>query len=84
MRDMEERDSFVMYGSFLEAGKVLNGDEFKEYIFKLGDYAMKGIDVSSDNPFINALLMMAKPNLKAAGKRYTAAKQNGPKGGEHG
>lgn len=78
------KESFVMYGSFLEAAEVLNGDDFKECVLKLRDYALYGEDEKSDNPLVNAILIMAKPNIRAAADRYQRCIDNGDKGKEFG
>ncbi len=80
----DKKDSFVMYGSFLEAAECLNGDDFKDCILKLRDYALYGRDLDSDNQLIHTILIMAKPNLKAAAKRYQRCVDNGKKGKEFG
>ncbi len=73
-----------MYNSFIEAADWLSGDDFKEFIKMLRDYALYGELRESDNPSINALMTMAKPNLDSARNRYEAAKKNGEKGKENG
>ena len=82
--EKDEKKSFVMYDSFLEAGRMLDGDAFKEFIYKLRDFALEGKDEPSENPFINGLLAIAKPNLTKARERYESAKAKGEKGREHG
>ena len=81
---MEKKDSFVMYGSFLESAEQLDGETFKEFILKIRDYALKGIDEPSDNPSIKMLMPVVKPLLDRAKKRYEDAKSNGAKGAGHG
>lgn len=78
------RQSFVMYNSFLEAMEFLNDSEFRECILKLRDFAIYGDDVSSDSPLVEAILRMAKPNIDAAAARYQRCVENGNKGKEHG
>ena len=79
-----ERQSFVMYASFLEAAENLDPAAFKECVLKLRDYALYGEDVHSKDPVINAILIMAKPNLNAAAVRYQRCVENGSKGKEYG
>lgn len=75
------KESFVMYGSFLSAAeKALSLEDIARFVLLLRDYALKGEDAHSENPVIEAFLEMAKPNLKAAKKRYDDA----CKGREHG
>ena len=80
----DKKESFVMYASFLEAAECLNGDDFKECVLKLRDYALYGKDLDSENQLIHTILIMAKPNLKAAAERYQRCVKNGDKGKEHG
>lgn len=82
--DRNERQSFVMYASFLEAAENLDPAAFKECVLKLRDYALYGEDVHSKDPVINAILIMAKPNLNAAAVRYQRCVENGSKGKEYG
>ncbi|MBR1488987.1 MAG: hypothetical protein IJ603_08960 [Bacteroidales bacterium] len=82
--DGNERQSFVMYASFLEAAENLEPAAFKECILKLRDYALYGQDVLSRDPVVNIILTMAKPNLNAAAARYQRCVDNGKKGKEHG
>lgn len=79
-----DRQSFVMYASFLEAAENLEPAAFKECILKLRDYALYGQDAPSKDPVVNIILTMAKPNLSAAAARYQRCVDNGKKGKEHG
>lgn len=78
------KQSFVMYNSFLEAAELLGDREFRECVLKLRDFAVYGDDVHSDNPVVEAILTMAKPNIDAAAARYQRCVENGNKGKEHG
>ncbi len=77
-----------MYGSFLAAAeKALDYEGVGKFVLLLRDYAIKGEDAHCEDPVIEALLMMAKPNVKAAAKRYDDAlkgKEGGNKGADHG
>ena len=84
MANKNEKRSFVMYDSFLEAMKHLNDAEFRECVMKIRDYALDGIDKESESPYVNIILTMAKPNLEAASRRYDACVENGKKGAEYG
>ena len=84
MSDNGNKQSFVMYNSFLEAAELLGDKEFRECVLKLRDFALYGDDVSSDNPVVEAILRMAKPNIDAAAARYQWCVKNGDKGREHG
>lgn len=82
--DGNERQSFVMYASFLEAAESLEPAAFKECMLRLRDYALYGQDTPSKDPVVNIILTMAKPNLNAAAARYQRCVENGNKGKEHG
>ena len=84
MTKKNEKRSFVMYDSFLEAMKHLNDSEFRECVMKIRDYALEGIDEESQSPYVNIILAMAKPNLDSARRRYMASVENGKKGAEYG
>ena len=73
-----------MYDSFIQAGEFLSAEDFKKYILKIRDYALYGDETPSDNQVVNALMIMAKPNLKAAEERRQKAIENGIKGKEFG
>ena len=76
----EVGQSFVMYASFLEAAEMLGDKEFKECVLKMRDYALKGEDVHSSNPVVEAILLLSKPNIKAAKVRYQKAVDAGDTG----
>ena len=79
-----EKRSFVMYDSFLEAMKHLNDAEFRECVLKIRDYALEGVDEESESPMVNVIMALAKPNLDSAKRRYMASVENGKKGAEFG
>lgn len=84
MTKKNEKQSFVMYDSFLEAMKHLNDAEFRECVMRIRDYALESIDEESQSPYVNIILAMAKPNLDSARRRYMASVENGKKGAEYG
>ena len=84
MTKKNEKRSFVMYDSFLEAMKHLNDAEFRECVLKIRDYALEGVDEESISPMVNVIMAMAKPNLDSAHKKYMASVENGKKGAEFG
>lgn len=84
MTKKNEKRSFVMYDSFLEAMKHLNDAEFRECILRIRDYALEDIDEESLSPYVNIILAMAKPNIDSARRRYMASVENGKKGAEYG
>ena len=84
MTKKNEKRSFVMYDSFLEAMKHLNDAEFRECVMRIRDYALENIDEQSDSPMVNIILALVKPNLDSARRRYEASVENGKKGAEYG
>lgn len=84
MTKKNEKRSFVMYDSFLEAMKHLNDAEFRECAMRIRDYALEGVDEESISPMVNVIMTMAKPNLYSARRRYMASVENGKKGAEFG
>ena len=84
MTKKNEKRSFVMYDSFLEAAKHLSDAEFRECILRIRDYALEDIDEESQSPYVNIILAMAKPNLDSARRRYMTSVENGKKGAEFG
>ena len=79
-----DKKSFVMYDSFLEAMKHLNDAEFRECVLKIRDYALEGVEEESCSPMVNVIMELAKPNLDSARRRYEASVENGKKGAEFG
>lgn len=73
-----------MYDSFLEAMKHLDDSGFRECVLKIRDYALEGIEEESDSPNINIIMVMAKPVIDAAERRYVSCVENGKKGAEFG
>ena len=79
-----ENKAFVMYDSFIEAMRNLDGDDCKECVLAMADYAINGIEPTSENPMVKIILTMALPNIDAAQRRYHQAVENGSKGKEYG
>lgn len=79
-----DKQSFVIYNSFLEAANNLPDADFKQCIMSIRDYALYGIDEDTDNWAINVILSMAKPLLASARKRYENCIENGSKGKDFG
>lgn len=84
MSSKNEKRSFVMYDSFLEAMKHLNDAEFRECVLRIRDYALEGNEEESESPMVNVIMALAKPNLDSAKRRYMASVENGKKGAEFG
>ena len=50
-----EKKSFVMYASFLEAMKYLNDAEYRECMTMISEYALNGIEEKSSSPSVNII-----------------------------
>ena len=83
-QQISDKQSFVMYNSFLEAANNLPDADFKKCILSIRDYALYGIDEETDNWAINIILSMAKPLVASARKRYENCVENGNKGRDYG
>lgn len=71
------RDSLVFYSSFYEAIEVLDdGDQLKAYK-AIMNYALNGIEPSSDIGISYAIFLAVKPQIDANNQRY----ENSTKGG---
>ena len=79
-----EKKSFVMYDSFVEAMMHLDDKDFRECFMKIRDYALEGVCAESASQNINIIMALAKPNLDSARRRYMASVENGKKGAEYG
>ena len=82
----ERKKAFVVFASTYEAAvKHLSLAEMGELFLKLGRYSLKGeVDVSSDNPVVDSILIGVKPNMDKAEWRHLKAIENGKKGKEYG
>ena len=79
-----EKKSFVMYDSFVEAMMHLDDKDFRECFMKIRDYALEGVCAESASQNINIIMALVKPNLDSARRRYMASVENGKKGAEYG
>jgi hypothetical protein len=84
MAKKNEKRSFVMYDSFLEAMQHLDDRGFRECVLKIRDFALEGKAEQSANQIVNVIMLLAKPNLESARRRYEACVENGKKGAQYG
>ena len=77
-----DKQSFVLYDSFLQATERMTDKEFREAIWKLRNYALGDDETPAESPLVDMWMTMAKPNIDAARKRYEQSVQNGMKGKE--
>ena len=74
---MEERDSMVMYRSFVEAVRDLPAEQFKDAMLAILDYGLDGTEKEDTTGVSKIVLTMAKPMIDKNNQRY----HNGRKGG---
>ena len=72
-----ERDSMVLYRSFIEAAADLPADEFKECFLALARYAMDGIEPADASPTVKLFFTLTRPQIDANNRKY----ENGKRGG---
>ncbi len=80
----EEKKSFVIYDSFLQATKKMTDHEFREAIWIMRDYALEGKETTTESPLVDIWITMARPNIDSARKRYEQSVINGAKGKNYG
>lgn len=71
------RDSFVFYSSFAKAIKALDAENAKDLMTAIFDYALEDKKPEFNNPIIEAMFELIKPQLEANKKRYENAKKGG-------
>ena len=72
-----ERDSMVLYRSFIEAAADLPADEFKECFLALARYAMDGKEPADASPTVKLFFTLTRPQIDANNRKY----ENGKRGG---
>lgn len=73
------RDSFVLYESYIDALRALPPEQFKTALLALADYALHG--VMPEEPYLIAMVGMAKFQIDKNNARYDSSVENGKKGG---
>lgn len=74
-------DSFVFYRSFFETAQLIGDESDRLTLYEaLINYGLTGEKPVLEYP-LNAILEQMTASVKAASDRYTAAKENGEKGG---
>ena len=77
----ERKKAFIVFAStFSGAMNYLTREERGELFELLGKFSLEDEDVRSNNPKVDMLLEMTKPNMIAAEKRHQIAIENGTKG----
>lgn len=67
---MEKKQSFVMCETFLDSIEFFSDEEFMEAIVSLGDYALRGIEPSSQSANVKAWCKSIMPLVDKANKNY--------------
>ena len=75
-----QRDSFIFYRSFWQATKPLNKEQKADLYDCICSYALGNELEPINDPILEAMFSLIKPQLEANLKRY----KNGLKGAEHG
>ena len=81
----ERKKAFIVFAStFSGAMNYLTREERGELFELLGKFSFEDEDVRSNNPKVDMILEMTKPNMIAAEKRHQMAIENGTKGKAYG
>ena len=67
---MEKNQSFVMCETFLDSIEFFSDEEFMEAIVSLGDYALRGIEPSSQSANVKAWCKSIMPLVDKANQNY--------------
>lgn len=71
----------IIYRSFVEAVRLLDGESQLEAMNAYIDYTLDGIKYDGKNPVVKALMIMSYPAIDSAQARYDSKCENGRKGG---
>lgn len=77
----EKRDSWVMYRSFVEAGRFLTDEQRWKYYTLIFDHMFEFTIWQSDDPVVNAMFMIISPQIQANIRKYKNWKE--PKVKQH-
>lgn len=73
----EKRDSFVFYRSFYESTDDLDDKQFRELISLICERGLNRAPVASQDPTLNMMIMLIKPQLDANYRKAMAGKKGG-------
>lgn len=65
-----KRESWIMYRSFVEAGKFLSDEQRGKYYTLIFDQMFDFVAGSSDDNMVNAMFMLISPQIEANIKKY--------------
>lgn len=73
-----ERESMLVYKSFIDVSEGLNDTDYRLFWDAIHNYGVYGKEIPKfDNPMLNALMVLIEPLMRANIKNY----ENGVKGG---
>jgi hypothetical protein len=79
---MENKETFVMYKSYIDAVNKLPDDKDKlELLLGICNYSMTGVEPIFNSFMAEAIFIAIKPTIGSAKSRYQASVENGRKGG---
>ena len=79
---MDNKETFVMYKSYIDAVEKLPNNEDKlELLLGICNYSLYGIEPIFNSFIVEAIFIAIKPNINSAKSRYKASVENGKKGG---
>jgi hypothetical protein len=79
---MEQKETFVMYKSYIDAVNKLPEDKDKlELLLGICNYSMTGVEPIFNSFIAEAIFIAIKPSISSAKSRYQASVDNGKKGG---
>ena len=70
-----ERDSFIFYRSFYEASKPLSTEQKADLFDTICTFALNHEDKQNDDPIVNAMFSLIKPQLEANYTRFLNGKK---------
>ena len=74
-------DKVLVYRTTVEASKLLNDSQFREFYDKYFDYVLNGTPFETNDSIIQMLFISLKKNIDNASERYKNCVENGKKGG---
>ena len=79
---MENKGTFVMYKSYIDAVNKIPGDADKlELLLGICNYSMTGVEPTFQSYVADLVFTAIKPSIDGASKRYKTSVENGKKGG---
>lgn len=74
--ELEPREGFVLYRSFYDAIKNLSPEQFKECATAIIEYGLDEIEPTSDEPLVQIVFSLTKPQIDANNRRRENAKKS--------